>query len=73
MDIDDEVLEAARCLAQQRSESLGKVVSELVRQALMPQRSLKVRNGVPLLPVEGKSKPVTMELVNGLRDDEMGA
>jgi hypothetical protein len=48
---------------------MGKVVSELARQALTPITSGQVRNGVPVLPARpaGACRP-TMKLVNELRD-----
>lgn len=75
--LDDDVLAAARVLARQRRTSLGAVISELARQALLApapgsssenQRS-DHRNGLPLLPWKEKGAPVDLELVNNLRDE----
>jgi hypothetical protein len=74
LDIDDDVLQAAREIAALRGRTAGKVISELARRGLEPRRrGAAVRNGVPLLPRRppGTSKP-TMLLVNRLRD-ELGA
>jgi hypothetical protein len=70
LDIDDDVLQAAKELAAARRSSAGKVLSELVRQALAPNVARRIRNGVPLLPQRpaGASRP-TMKLVNRLRDE----
>jgi hypothetical protein len=70
LEIDDDVLQAARELARNRSTSAGRVISDLARQALEPRRAPKVRNGVPLLPQrpKGSARP-TMDLVNRFRDD----
>lgn len=69
--IDDDVLAAAKNLAQRQSKSVGEVISALARQGL--QRATRgapaVRNGVPLLPTRKTATPVTMELVNQLRDE----
>jgi hypothetical protein len=70
LDIDDDVLAAARSLAAQRRLSIGKMVSELARQTLMHRPKITTKNGIPLLPVKKEAQPVTMEMVNGLRDDE---
>lgn len=70
LDIDEDVLAAARSLATQRRLSVGKVVSELARQTLMRRPEIITRSGVPLLPVKQGAQPVTMEMVNRLRDDE---
>jgi hypothetical protein len=68
--IDDDVLSAAKALAAQRNETIGDVISDLVRQALTPPApQVSTRNGVPLLPRRTKGGPVTLETVNTLRDD----
>jgi len=67
--IDDDVLVAAKAIAQQQSKSLGEVLSDLARRALRPKVTAASRNGVPLLPVSGKSAVVTLETVNALRDE----
>lgn len=68
--IDDDVLAAARALAHSQDRSLGEVISELARKALTPtQPAPKYRNGIQLLPVRPGAKPVTLELVNELRDE----
>ena len=68
--IDDDVLAAARGLADRQRKSVGEVISALARQALRPQASAqRTRNGVLLLPVRVDAKPVTLELVNQLRDE----
>ena len=70
LDIDSDMLEAARGLAQRDRRPIGKVVSDLMRSSLMAARpDYRSRNGLPLLPVEPGSGVVTMELVNRLRDD----
>jgi hypothetical protein len=67
--IDDDVLAAAKGLAAQQHKSVGQVLSLLARQALRPSMpSDATRNGVPLLPLHPDAIPVTLELVNQLRD-----
>jgi hypothetical protein len=70
LDIDDDILQAAKEIAASRKTTAGRIISELARQALGPSRTDQVRNGVPLLPRRppGDPKP-TMELVNRLRDE----
>ena len=70
--IDDDVLAAARELAATQCKSLGEVLSSLAREALHPRTGggpTHARNGVPLLPVRADCKPITLELVNQLRDE----
>ena len=70
LDIDDDVLQAAKELAENRRKTTGKVLSDLARQALEPSGRQPVRNGVRLLArrQRGRPKP-TMDLVNRLRDE----
>jgi hypothetical protein len=68
--IDDDVLAAARTLAGREGKSVGEVLSALARQGLMRSKpAARARNGVPLLAVRRPATPVTMELVNQLRDE----
>jgi hypothetical protein len=67
--IDDDVLAAAKAIAHQRHQTIGKVVSELARHSLRPPAALTERNGVPLLPVRKAGVIVTSEIVNALRDE----
>lgn len=71
LSIDDDVLAAARHLAERERKSVGEVISTLARRGLQrPQRGARqVRNGVPLLPRRPGASPVTLELVNQLRDE----
>ena len=67
--IDDDVFVAAKGLASRQNKSLGEVISALSRQALRPTATgRKARNGVPLRRVRAGTAPVTLELVNELRD-----
>ena len=71
VDLDEDILQSAKELAAARNTTMGKVLSELVRRALTPTRTVRMRNGVPLLPrrTPGSPRP-TMKLVNELRDGE---
>lgn len=70
LELDDDVLQAAKEIAAARGTTAGKVLSQLARQALTPPPASGVRNGVPLLPRRPAGAPkVTMKLVNKLRDD----
>lgn len=77
LQLDDDVLAAARVLARQQHSSLGAVISALARQALMgaaagsssAAEGADHRNGLPLLPWKQTGAPVDLELVNQLRDE----
>ena len=76
LQLDDDVLAAARVLARQRRRSVGDVISDLARQALSgaadggAQNVLEQRSGLPQLPVKASGGVVDLELVNQLRDEE---
>ena len=71
LNLDEDVLWAAKELAAQRRVPVGRVVSELARKALAPRsHRVEERNGVPLLPSRDGARPVSLAAVNALRDDE---
>lgn len=71
LDLDDDVLQAAKELADTYGVTAGKMLSNLARKALTPTGPVpKVRNGVPLLPRRPGQEIMTMKLVNELRDEE---
>ena len=71
LEIDDDVLMAAKELAAAQKKTAGAVISELARKALRGDNSstLEVRNGFSLLPSGGAI--VTTELVESLFDEEI--
>ena len=71
LDLDVDILQAVKELAQVRGTTAGSVVSDLVRKALQSSaRTARVRNGVPLLRHRQGAPLMTMALVNELRDAE---
>jgi hypothetical protein len=70
LDIDEDVLQAAKELAERRKTTAGRVLSDLARQALTrpAQAQLVHRNGFWILPKRGGV--VTTELVMRLADEE---
>jgi hypothetical protein len=69
LDIDEQVLLAAKEIARQRGVSVGAVISELARQSLSREAGGTTRDGLPLFPVQPDAGVVTLELVNRLRDE----
>ena len=72
LDIDDDVLSAAKELARRQRKTAGKLASELMREALRNRAkrtstASKGRHGFRPIPA-GRS-PVSNELVNDLRDE----
>ena len=73
LDIDDDVLAAAKELARQEGTTAGSVVSELARRGLSTPggpkpRVVKSRNGVPILP--RRREIITLEKIRRLMDQE---
>ena len=71
LDIDEDVLQAAKEIATMRKSTAGKVLSELARKALEPrEEAAHVRHGVPVLPARAGERPVSIGDVDRLLDDE---
>ena len=73
LNIEDDVLLAAKELARRQGTTAGKVLSQLARRGLAspetPTRTKgKIRHGVPMLPSRGEV--VTLETVEKLMDQE---
>jgi hypothetical protein len=68
--IDDDILAVAKELADVQQTSVGAVISSLARRGLIPSKLISAsRDGVPQFPIQPGSKPVTLEIVNKLRDE----
>jgi hypothetical protein len=61
--IDDDVLQAARSLAKLSHRALGEVLSDLARRGLTPRRPVKSRSGFPTFDVPRNARPITFEMV----------
>jgi hypothetical protein len=78
LDIDADVLAAAKELSRRQSTSAGKVLSQLARQALTAtslEPARKARGGAArgvagFRPLAPRGQPVTNELIDSLRDAE---
>lgn len=68
LDLDEDVLEAAKALGAMQGRTAGQIVSDLARKALAPKQTSKVRNGVPLLPYR-PGRIVTMRMVEDALDE----
>ena len=73
LDIEDDVLQAAKELAQREGSTAGQVISALARRGLAapstkPKKSPGARGGVPLLASRGEV--VTLEHIRNLMDQE---
>jgi len=69
VDLEEDVLLAAKQLARERGVSIGRVLSDLARQALSRPDAGTMRNGVPLFPARSGAGSASLELINQLRDE----
>lgn len=69
LDIDDDVVAAARELAASGRRSLGAVISELARRGLTPAR-VETDDGLPVIRVPPGTPPITPETVRRALDED---
>jgi hypothetical protein len=72
LDIEDDVLQAAKELAAREGTTAGKVISRLARRGLRPAEGrdgMTVRNGVPVFPAR-RDEVLTMEQMRTLMEEE---
>ena len=72
LSIDDDVLAVAKTLARNRSEPVGKTISELARRGLnATPRAGRARRGsqFPVFAVSRHARPITLEDVLKAEDD----
>ena len=72
VDLDEDILRVAKHLAQEREQSLSRVLSDLVRQGIQPAHQASVKSGViPTLPQKAGARPVTEQIVKELLEAEI--
>ena len=71
LEIDDDVLEAAKNLARQSDRTAGAVLSELARRALTSGPAVSTHAGVGgFVPFESRGGLVTNEQIDRLREQD---
>ena len=68
LDLDEDVIAAARELATSERRSLGSVISELARRGLTPA-SVEVDGELPVIRVPAGTAPITPEMVRRALDE----
>ena len=70
LNIDDEILEAARSIAGERNLSVGAAVSELARRGLRPTAQVgRKRSGFPVFEISHAGTVLTLDRVRKHEDD----
>lgn len=69
VNLDDDVLRAIRSLARERRESLGDVISTLVREALRPPDNVMYEDDFPVFQVREDASPITPEMVESALEE----
>jgi hypothetical protein len=70
LNLAEDVIRAARAMAEADGRSLGDVISDLAREALRPTRGIVSKNGFPVFEVSAETPPLTPEMVRRALDDE---
>jgi hypothetical protein len=69
LDLDVDVLDAARAVARASGRSLGKVVSDLARRGLAPRATIVDDDLFPAFSVPADAAPITDEAVSAALDE----
>lgn len=69
VNIDEDILQAARRLAEAQDKTLGEVLSELARKGLRPTMPRRSHRGFPVFDVSEEAPPITPEMVREALDD----
>jgi hypothetical protein len=69
LNLDDDVVAAARELAAGEKRSLGSVISELARRGLTPAR-VDSNGDLPVIRVPAGTPPITPEMVRRALDED---
>ena len=69
LEIDDDVVAAARELAADQRRSLGSVISELARRGLTPAQ-VEAEGTLPVIRVPAGTPPITPEMVRRALDED---
>jgi hypothetical protein len=69
LEIDDDIVAAAKELAAAERRSLGAVISELARRGLTPAR-VEALGGLPVIRVPAGTPAITAEMVRRALDED---
>ena len=69
LELDEDIVAAAKELARKQGVTLGRLISELARKSLSAEATPKVRNGLPLFSPNAVTPRPGLQVVNELRDE----
>jgi hypothetical protein len=69
VEIDDDLLNAARRMADARSVTIGEVICEWMRRGLHSAEKPQIRNGIPVFQVGPNSPSITLADVQKAEDE----
>jgi hypothetical protein len=72
LEIDDDVIQAAREIARFKNQGLGRAISDLARRGLAPESApvVELQDGIPVWKHGPGAVAVTSEMVRNLAEDE---
>ena len=69
INLEEDVLRVVRSMARERGESLGSVVSALIRKALRPPTGVAYSSDFPVFLVREDAPPITPEMVESAMEE----
>ena len=66
-DLDPDVLRMVKSIAAERRATIGKVISDLLREHLTPPTPTRIRNGFPLFETAAKDVVITNEHIDRIK------
>lgn len=71
LEIDDDVMHAAKEIARIKNQGVGRAISDLARRGLVPESpKVEIKNGIPVWVHAPGAIPVTSEMVRNLAEEE---
>jgi len=72
LEVDDDVMEAAKQIARLKNQGIGRALSDLARRGLVPETSptVELQDGIPVWIHKPGAVVITSEMVRNLADDE---
>jgi len=70
LQIDDDILAAAKEISKNKNDSIGSVISELARKGLNAKSSYPKKGGTPVFMVKENAKKISLEDVKRAEDED---